>query len=113
MAPYDVASTIHQSLYPGAPYERKYMALDLLNAVAETWGVGVEGYELPPSAHAVATATATPATTNNIEIDAASEAAAAEMEASPYAPCLGANCTTSLLGAAVDSWQGRPLLSLT
>jgi len=26
-------------------------------------------------------------------------------EASPYAPCLGAACTTSLLGAAVDSWD--------
>ena len=28
------------SAYPGAPYERKYMALDVLNAVAETCGVG-------------------------------------------------------------------------
>ena len=33
------------------------------------------------------------------------EVEAATLEASPYLPCLGASCTTSLLGAAVDSWD--------
>ena len=75
------------SSYPGAPYERKYMALDLLNAVADTWGVGGEGHDHPFSAHAAATTTATAATAaGTVEIDAASEAAAAEMEVWPYAP---------------------------
>ena len=35
----DLARWLAASTYPGAPYERKYTALDLLNAVAETWPI--------------------------------------------------------------------------
>ena len=77
------------STYPGAPYERKYMALDMLNAVAETWGVG---------------------TLDDDGLDAALESSedlrrAIKLETSPYVRCLGADVTTSLLGALVDSWD--------
>ena len=90
--------TLLASTYPGSPYERKYMALDLLNAVAETWD--------PSETEAAAAA----ATTNGSEIGPGSDpdgllARADALEASPYAPCLRAECTTSLLGAAVDSWD--------
>ena len=37
--------------------------------------------------------------------DPAAELAARALEASPYLPCLREDCTTSLLGAAVDSWD--------
>ena len=90
--------TLLASTYPGSPYERKYMALDLLNAVAETWD--------PSETEAVVAA----ATTNGSETGPDSDpdgllARADALEASPYAPCLRAECTTSLLGAAVDSWD--------
>ena len=42
----DLARWLAASTYPGAPYERKYTALDLLNAVAETWPI--ERQRSPP-----------------------------------------------------------------
>lgn len=93
------------SAYPGAPYERKYMALDLLNAVAETWGPGVDDRSDGKEADGTAGGGSSGERPGGVAIDAASEAAAAALEASPYLPCLGAECTTSLLGAAVDSWD--------
>ena len=96
--------TLLASSYPGAPYERKYMALDLLNAVAETWGVGGGGggAESSSSGGDNVGAGAGAGAKAIVEIDAASEAAAATLEASPYAPCLGSDCTTSLLGRATQ-----------
>ena len=78
------------STYPGAPYERKYMALDMLNAVAETWGVGTLDDEKAPDA--------APESSEDLR-------RAIKLETSPYVRCLGADVTTSLLGALVDSWD--------
>ena len=75
------------STYPGSPYERKYAALDLLNAVAETWDPSETPSDTSPNP------------------DESLSARADALEASPYAPCLREECTTSLLGAAVDSWD--------
>ena len=79
------------STYPGAPYERKYMALDMLNAVAETWGVGTLDDEKAPETAP--------------ESDSEDLRRAIKLEKSPYVRCLGADVTTSLLGALVDSWD--------
>ena len=112
--------TLLASSYPGAPYERKYMALDLLNAVAETWGMmtgdAVSGGGSSSTGYTMGKQYGSGGggggggdedkeKEDNQAIDAASEAAAVALEASPYLPCLGADCTTSLLGAAVDSWD--------
>ena len=72
------------SAYPGAPYERKYMALDVLNAVAETWGVGRVSdddgrFQKRPT---------------DFDFDSRAE----RLERSPYRVCLGADVTTALLG---------------
>ena len=83
------------STYPGAPYERKYMALDMLNAVAETWGVGTLDDEKAP------------------ESDSEDLRRAIKLETSPYVRCLGADVTTSLLGALVDSWDRLRVSALT
>ena len=84
------------STYPGSPYERKYAALDLLNAVAETWDPSEMPSDTSPN----------PDASPNPGSDPESLSARADaLEASPYAPCLREECTTSLLGAAVDSWD--------
>ena len=88
--------TLVRSAYPGAPYERKQTALDLLLAVAETF---------PPEtslSHGKRKENAYDA-----ERDESSdhELVASRLEASPYATlCLGPDVVTCLLGAAVDSW---------
>jgi hypothetical protein len=92
---------------------RRYdMALDLLNAVAETWGpmhddaTIAEGAAITAGKYVEEKIPNEKSAARKFEkIDPASEAAAAAMESSPYLPCLGAACTTSLLGAAVDSWD--------
>ena len=84
--------TLVRSAYPGAPYERKQTALDLLLAVAETF---------PPDADA----DADPDGTRTSETSRAS-LLASRLESSPYATfCLGPDVVTCLLGAAVDSWD--------
>jgi hypothetical protein len=45
-----LVKTLMSSAYPGAPYERKQTALDLLLAVAETFGVPPESSSAPQSA---------------------------------------------------------------
>ena len=84
------------SAYPGAPYERKYMALDVLNAVAETWGVGKVSEDVGQVSDEAASSTK-----NGDDLDARAE----RLERSPYRVCLGADVTTALLGALVDSWD--------
>ena len=101
--------TLLASTYPGSPYERKYMALDLLNAVAETW----DPSETEAAAAATTTGSGSGPGPGGSDPDASRDgsdpdgllARADALEASPYAPCLRAECTTSLLGAAVDSWD--------
>ena len=98
-----LVKTLMRSAYPGAPYERKQTALDLLLAVAETFGV--QGS--PESDDMV---TAASASVGNRESDADAlafaERLASRLEASPYAThCLGSDVVTCLLGAAVDSWD--------
>ena len=87
------------SAYPGAPYERKYMALDVLNAVAETWGVGRVSdddgrFQKRPT---------------DFDFDSRAE----RLERSPYRVCLGADVTTALLGALVDSWDKLRIAAFT
>lgn len=87
------------SAYPGAPYERKYMALDVLNAVAETWGVGRVSdddgrFQKRPT---------------DFDFDSRAE----RLERSPYRVCLGADVTTALLGALVDSWDKLRVAAFT
>ena len=87
------------SAYPGAPYERKYMALDVLNAVAETWGVGRVSdddgrFQKRPT-------------------DSDFDSRAERLERSPYRVCLGADVTTALLGALVDSWDKLRVAAFT
>ena len=84
------------SAYPGAPYERKYMALDVLNAVAETWGVGKVSEDVGQVSDETASSTK-----NGDDLNARAE----RLERSPYRVCLGADVTTALLGALVDSWD--------
>jgi hypothetical protein len=95
-----LVKTLVRSAYPGAPYERKQTALDLLLAVAETF---------PPE-------TSSSVTINQKEKAAAEvlnesgsdhgEFLASRLECSPYATlCLGPDVVTCLLGAAVDSWD--------
>ena len=87
-----LVKTLVRSAYPGAPYERKQTALDLLLAVAETFPVSEDVFE---NARVF----------ENRESDA-SLALASRLEASPYAThCLGPDVVTCLLGAAVDSWD--------
>jgi len=83
------------STYPGSPYERKYAALDLLNAVAETWDPSETPSDTSPN----------PDASHDGSDPESLSARADALEASPYAPCLREECTTSLLGAAVDSWD--------
>ena len=90
------------SAYPGAPYERKFTALDLLNAVVETWGVAEGGEDRAQHERSESTKRAMEKAAAG---DPAAELAARALEASPYLPCLREDCTTSLLGAAVDSWD--------
>lgn len=95
-----LVKTLVRSAYPGAPYERKQTALDLLLAVAETF---------PPE-------TSSSAKVHQKEKAAAEvldesgrdhgEFLASRLECSPYATlCLGPDVVTCLLGAAVDSWD--------
>ena len=91
--------TLVRSAYPGAPYERKYMALDVLNAVAETWGVGRVSdddgrFQKRPT-------------------DSDFDSRAERLERSPYRVCLGADVTTALLGALVDSWDKLRVAAFT
>ena len=86
-----------RSAYPGAPYERKQTALDLLLAVAETFPpeTSLSGKRKENAAY-------------DAERDESSdhELVASRLEASPYATlCLGPDVVTCLLGAAVDSWD--------
>ena len=89
--------TLVRSAYPGAPYERKQTALDLLLAVAETFPpeTSLSGKRKENAAY-------------DAERDESSdhELVASRLEASPYATlCLGPDVVTCLLGAAVDSWD--------
>ena len=88
--------TLVRSAYPGAPYERKQTALDLLLAVAETF---------PPE---TSSSGKRKENAYDAERDESSdhELVASRLEASPYATlCLGPDVVTCLLGAAVDSWD--------
>ena len=93
------------SAYPGAPYERKYMALDVLNAVAETWGVGRVSDDVGRVSDE-----ATSSSKNGIDL---ALARAERLERSPYRVCLGADVTTALLGALVDSWDKLRVAAFT
>ena len=93
------------SAYPGAPYERKYMALDVLNAVAETWGVGRVSDDVGRVSDK-----ATSSSKNGIDL---ALARAERLERSPYRVCLGADVTTALLGALVDSWDKLRVAAFT
>lgn len=106
-----LVKTLMRSAYPGAPYERKQTALDLLLAVAETFGV--QGS--PESSSAASSARASVGNREDMEDSledmesdalAFAERLASRLEASPYAThCLGSDVVTCLLGAAVDSWD--------
>jgi hypothetical protein len=97
-----LVKTLVRSAYPGAPYERKQTALDLLLAVAETF---------PPETKKSSSAKifqkekAAAAVLNESGSDHG-EFLASRLECSPYATlCLGPDVVTCLLGAAVDSWD--------
>jgi len=97
-----LVKTLVRSAYPGAPYERKQTALDLLLAVAETFppetkkSSSVESTKKEKAAAAVL----------NESGSDHGEFLASRLECSPYATlCLGPDVVTCLLGAAVDSWD--------
>jgi hypothetical protein len=95
-----LVKTLVRSAYPGAPYERKQTALDLLLAVAETF---------PPETSSSVTINQkekAPAEVLNKSGSDHGEFLASRLECSPYATlCLGPDVVTCLLGAAVDSWD--------
>jgi hypothetical protein len=91
-----LVKTLVRSAYPGAPYERKQTALDLLLAVAETF---------PPEPRNTALSSASEHRDRESDASLAMRLAS-RLEASPYAThCLGPDVVTCLLGAAVDSWD--------
>jgi hypothetical protein len=95
-----LVKTLVRSAYPGAPYERKQTALDLLLAVAETFPP-----ETSSSAKIFQKEKAAAAVLNESGSDHG-EFLASRLECSPYATlCLGPDVVTCLLGAAVDSWD--------
>ena len=100
-----LVKTLVRSAYPGAPYERKQTALDLLLAVAETF---------PPETNESVTINQTEKAAAAVLNESGSvktkcshgEFLASRLERSPYATlCLGPDVVTCLLGAAVDSWD--------
>ena len=123
----DLARWLAASTYPGAPYERKYTALDLLNAVAETWPI--ERQRSPPggeededqdddqdddrnddedvSYRNEDDSSSSSSSSARLLVAAARRLRrrASALEASPYAPLTRAPATSALLGAVVDSWD--------
>lgn len=95
-----LVKTLVRSAYPGAPYERKQTALDLLLAVAETF---------PPETSSSAKIFQTEKAAAEVLNESGSDHGdflASRLECSPYATlCLGPDVVTCLLGAAVDSWD--------
>ena len=84
----ELVTVLVMSAYPGAPFERRCTALELLNVVAEAWGP-IAVVELDKET-----------------VDANDDARVArELLKSPYEQCLGQGCTELLLGALVDSWE--------
>jgi hypothetical protein len=102
-----LVKTLMSSAYPGAPYERKQTALDLLLAVAETFGVPPESSSAPQSASVGNREDTVESRDAGIDSPLAfAGRLASRLEASPYAThCLGSDVVTCLLGAAVDSWD--------
>ena len=105
-----LVKTLMRSAYPGAPYERKQTALDLLLAVAETFGVQGSPESERQSFSAARASVGNREDMEDRESDADALAfagrLASRLEASPYAThCLGSDVVTCLLGAAVDSWD--------
>ena len=131
----DLARWLAASTYPGAPYERKYTALDLLNAVAETWPI--ERRRSPPGgeededqdddqdddrnddrnddedgdssdvSYRNEDSSSSSSSSARLLVAAARRLRrrASALEASPYAPLTRAPATSALLGAVVDSWD--------
>jgi hypothetical protein len=82
----DVAQTLFANIYPGAPFERRCTALELLNSIAEAWKTKESEYKA--------------IRTGNDDLDTARE-----LLKSPYATCTGETGTNMLLGALIDSWE--------
>jgi len=82
----DVTQTLFVNVYPGAPFERRCTALELLNSIAEAWKTKESEYKA--------------IRTGNDDLDVARE-----LLKSPYATCTGETGTNMLLGALIDSWE--------
>jgi len=82
----EVIRVLFGSIYPGAPFERRCTALELLNAIADSWKTSDEEYDSIVDAN------------EDLVI-------ARTLLRSPYHACTGKSGTNVLLGALVDTWE--------